>query len=51
LVAEGRPWKYLSSAKTWPISSEPTTVPSRVIMLPRAWYGNSTWAIPVIASG
>src|SRR5215475_5350819 len=28
VVAEGRPWKYLSVAKFWPISAEPMTLPS-----------------------
>ena len=37
LVAEGRPWKYFSSLNCWPIRAEPTTVPSRSIMLPLAW--------------
>src|SRR5271167_1376716 len=27
VVADGRPWKYLSAVKAWPISSEPTTLP------------------------
>ena len=34
-----------------PISSEPTTLPSRSIRLPCAWRGKITSAMPVIASG
>ena len=34
VVADGRPWKYLSLVKSWPISAEPTTLPSRSIRLP-----------------
>jgi hypothetical protein len=51
VVADSRPWKYLSLPKVWPISAEPTTLPSRSIMLPLAWDGKMTWAMPVMASG
>ena len=51
VVADGRPWKYLSLVNTWPISSEPTTLPSRSIRLPCAWRGKINPATPVIASG
>ena len=51
VVADGRPWKYLSSVNTWPISAEPTTLPSCSIRLPCAWRGKRTSAMPVIASG
>src|SRR5262249_41719855 len=36
VVAEGRPWKYLSLSNCWPISSEPTIVPLLSIRLPCA---------------
>ena len=36
LVADGRPWKYLSSANSWPIKAEPITLPSFSIRLPCA---------------
>src|SRR5215813_4613338 len=29
VVADGRPWKYLSLLNSWPISAEPITLPSR----------------------
>ena len=51
VVADGRPWKYLSAVKAWPISSEPTTLPSRSIRLPWAWRGKITPAMPVMTSG
>ena len=51
VVADGRPWKYLSSVKAWPISAEPITLPSFSIRLPCAWLGKMTPAMPVIASG
>ena len=42
VVADGRPWKYLSSANAWPISAEPITLPSCSIRLPCAWSGKTT---------
>src|SRR5579871_2676122 len=36
VVAEGRPWKYFSDVKFWPISAEPITLPSFTIRLPFA---------------
>ena len=36
-VADGRPQKYFGSSNDWPISSEPTSLPSRTIRLPFAW--------------
>src|SRR5262249_10800733 len=51
VVAEGRPWKYLSPANTWPIRAEPTTLPSRSMRLPFACQGRIAWARPVIARG
>src|SRR5215472_5646606 len=51
VVADGRPWKYLSLVKFWPISAEPITLPSFSIRLPFAWRGNAAWAMPVIANG
>jgi hypothetical protein len=35
-AADGRPWKYRSPEKLWPISSEPMTLPSCSIRLPFA---------------
>src|SRR5205807_479221 len=42
VVAEGRPWKYLSSLNSCPIRAEPTTLPSRSIRLPAACFGKIT---------
>src|SRR5260370_42153484 len=50
-VAEGRPWKYLSSLNSWPIRAEPTTLPSFSIRLPCACFGKITPAIAVMARG
>src|ERR1700694_1763059 len=50
-VAEGRPQKYFGSSKGWPMSIEPTTLPSLTIRLPFAWRGNTSWAIPLITAG
>ena len=50
-VADGRPWKYLSSFHSWPIRAEPTTLPSFSIRLPCASLGRRTPAMPVIARG
>src|ERR1035441_7218475 len=50
-VAEGRPWKYLSSLNSCPIRVDPTTLPSLSIRLPCSCFGNSTPAIAVMASG
>ena len=44
-VADGRPQKYLGSANGWPISAEPTTLPSRSIRLPFACAGRARCAI------
>ena len=46
-VADGRPQKYFGSLKFWPISDEPTALPSLTIRLPAACVGNATWATPV----
>ena len=35
----------------WPISVEPTGLPSRMTRLPAAWPGKATWPMPVTASG
>ena len=38
VVADGRPWKYLSEVKFWPIRAEPMTFPAlSVTRLPCAW--------------
>ena len=50
-VAEGRPQKYLGSLKDWPISAEPTTLPSFSIRLPLACAGMTPCAMPVTARG
>ena len=50
-LGEGRPQKFFGSLKLWPISSEPTTLPSRSTRLPAAWLGNATRAMPVMANG
>ena len=50
-VADGRPQKYFGSSNGWPMSCEPSTLPSFTIRLPLAWWGNSAWATPVIANG
>src|SRR6478752_1103997 len=50
-VADGRPWKYLSSLNSCPINEDPITLPSRAIRLPCAWVGKIALAIPVMASG
>ena len=51
-VAEGRPWKKRGRPrKSWPISFEPTTLPSTSILLPFEAFGKSTWATPVVTSG
>src|SRR4051812_10063522 len=51
VVAEGRPQKYLGSSNGWPISEEPTTLPSRTMRLPLAWRGKASWAMPVTTAG
>src|SRR5262245_4767320 len=51
VVADGRPWKYLSLVNSWPISAEPTTLPSTSTRLPCACFGKMTPASPVITSG
>src|SRR5262249_10433680 len=50
-VAEGRDQKYLGSSKGWPISDEPTILPSTTIKLPLACRGNTACAMPVTTSG
>src|SRR5262245_63297214 len=50
-VAEGRPQKYFGSSNGWPISDEPTTLPSLTSRLPFAWYGNTSWAMTVTITG
>src|SRR6266851_1642681 len=47
LVADGRLQKYFGSSKDWPISAEPTGLPSFTITLPFAWWGKTAWAMPV----
>src|SRR5260370_35994215 len=39
VVAEGRPWRDLSSLTSCPIRAEPTTLPSLSIRLHCAWFG------------
>src|SRR5207244_12792061 len=51
VVADGRPQKYLGSSNGWPISDEPTTLPSFTMRLPFAWRGKTTFAMPVTTSG
>src|SRR3954469_8958857 len=55
LAAEARPHKYsggaAQSVTDWPISDEPTTLPSCSIRLPFAWPLNSTWAPAVTTVG
>src|SRR4029077_18759664 len=51
LLAERRPWKYLSALKFWPIKLEPTTWPLTTIKLPLAWSWKATWLMPVMTSG
>ena len=51
VVADGRPQKYFGSEKFWPMSDEPTVLPSCTIRLPAAWCGNAALATPVTASG
>jgi K+-transporting ATPase KdpC subunit len=46
-VADGRPWKYLSSLNSCPINEDPITLPSRSIRLPCAWVGKIAPAMPV----
>ena len=41
VVADGRPWKYLSCVTLCPSRAEPITTPSRCTRLPPAWLGNS----------
>ena len=50
-VADGRPQKYFGSVNDWPISTEPTGLPSFTIRLPLARCGKISWASPVAASG
>jgi hypothetical protein len=50
-VAEGRPRKYPGASKSWPISSLPIGLPSRMTRLPLAACGKANCATPVIASG
>src|SRR5262245_13565034 len=50
-VADGRPQKYFGSSNGWPISAEPTTLPSLTIRLPLAWRGKITCAMPVTIAG
>src|SRR5262245_20989176 len=50
-VADGRPWKYLSSFHYWPIRAEPITLPSFSTRLPCACFGKIAPAMPVMASG
>src|SRR5689334_12782253 len=50
-VADGRLQKYFGSSNGWPISSEPTTLPSLTMRLPLAWCGKTTWAMTVSATG
>ena len=50
-AAEGRPWKYSSPVKVWPMSDDPTTSPSRSTSEPSALSPKASWAIPVTASG
>src|SRR5215813_13871841 len=51
VVADGRPQKYFGSSNGWPMSAEPTTLPSLTIRLPLAWCGNTTWAMTVTTAG
>src|SRR4030081_90386 len=51
VVADGRPWKYLSSLNSCPIRAEPTTLPSLSIRLPCACFGKITPAMAVMARG
>ncbi len=37
--------------KSWPISLEPTSLPSRSTFEPLALPGNATWLTPVTTSG
>ena len=41
----------VSLEKSWPISFEPTTLPSRSIIEPSALPGNTTWLTPVMSEG
>jgi hypothetical protein len=50
-VADGRPQKCFGSLKFWPMSFEPTVVPSSTIRLPSACAGNTALAAPVTAMG
>ena len=50
-VAEARLQKYFSSLKGWPISAEPTALPSRSTRLPFACVGKTACAMPVTISG
>src|SRR5258708_7423466 len=50
-VAERRPQKYFGSWNDWPISEEPTALPSRITRLPDAWFGKTALPIPVTTMG
>ncbi len=50
-VAEMRPQKYFDSWNDWPISAEPTGLPSRMTRLPDTWLGKTALPIPVTAMG
>ncbi len=50
-VADRRPQKYLGSSNGWPMSREPTALPSSTMRLPLAWCGNAACAMPVTSSG
>src|SRR5471030_1378035 len=50
-VADGRPQKYFGDEKDWPISEEPTALPSDSMMLPPACEAKATLPMPVTASG
>ena len=51
VVADGRPWKYLSWVKPCPSRAEPTTRPSRTTRLPPAGPGSTRPAAPMKPSG
>ena len=50
-VADKRPQKYFGSWKDWPISADPTALPSRSIKLPAACSGNASLPIAVMVNG
>ena len=55
-ASDGRLWKYLGmgfpllSVKAWPMSDEPTSLPSFWTKDPLAWWPKATSPMPVSAS-